>query len=79
MMQRMRKSQAELDLIRHGAAVADVGGFAIRETVREGIREIDVAMAGRDAMEARLRAASRTRNIVTLGSGSSLASTQMAP
>ncbi|MFZ5710421.1 MAG: aminopeptidase P family protein [Pseudomonadota bacterium] len=51
MRQRMRKSQAELDLIRHGAAVADVGGYAIREAIREGVREIDVAMAGRDAME----------------------------
>ena len=51
MRQRMVKSPAERDLIRHGAAVADVGGYAIRETVREGIREIDVAMAGRDAME----------------------------
>ena len=51
MEQRMRKSQAELDLIRHGAAVADVGGFAIREAVKEGLREIDIAMAGRDAME----------------------------
>ena len=51
MAQRMRKSQAELDLIRQGAAVADVGGYAIRNTIREGVREIDVAMAGRDAME----------------------------
>ncbi len=51
MLQRLIKSPAERDLIRHGAAVADVGGFAIRDTIREGIREIDVAMAGRDAME----------------------------
>ncbi|SEN99488.1 creatinase [Gemmobacter aquatilis] len=51
MQQRMSKSQAELDLIRAGAAVADVGGFAIREAIREGAREIDIAMAGRDAME----------------------------
>lgn len=51
MQQRMRKSQAELDLIRHGAAVADVGGFAIHDAIKEGAREIDVAMAGRDAME----------------------------
>jgi creatinase len=28
-----------------------VGGYAIRDAVREGVREIDVAMAGRDAME----------------------------
>ncbi|MDO6591035.1 creatininase [Loktanella sp. D2R18] len=51
MLQRMHKSQAELDLIRAGAAVADVGGFAIRDAIKPGIREIDVAMAGRDAME----------------------------
>ncbi len=54
MQQRMRKSPAEIALIRQGAQVADVGGYAIRETVREGIREIDVAMAGRDAMEAEI-------------------------
>ncbi|MEP2715092.1 aminopeptidase P family protein [Pseudophaeobacter sp.] len=51
MVQRMGKSEAELEMIRAGAAVADVGGFAIREAVKEGAREIDVAMAGRDAME----------------------------
>jgi len=51
MRQRMMKSPAELDLIRQGAKVADVGGYAIRDAVREGVREIDVAMAGRDAME----------------------------
>ena len=51
MVQRMKKSQAELDLIRHGAGVADVGGYAIHEAARAGVREIDVAMAGRDAME----------------------------
>jgi creatinase len=51
MAQRMHKSAAELDLIRHGAAVADVGGYAIRDAIRVGVREIDVAMAGRDAME----------------------------
>ncbi|PWG18653.1 aminopeptidase P family protein [Salibaculum griseiflavum] len=51
MAQRMRKSEAEIALIRAGANVADVGGYAIRDAVREGAREIDVAMAGRDAME----------------------------
>ena len=51
MSQRMHKSPAELDLIRAGAATADVGGYAIRDAIRAGAREIDVAMAGRDAME----------------------------
>ncbi len=51
MKQRMHKSAAEIALIKHGANVADVGGFAIRDAVKVGAREIDVAMAGRDAME----------------------------
>ena len=51
MQQRMHKSLAEIELIKHGAAVADVGGFAIRDAIKIGTREIDVAMAGRDAME----------------------------
>lgn len=51
MRQRMHKSEAEIALIRQGAAVADVGGYAIRDAVKVGAREIDVAMAGRDAME----------------------------
>jgi creatinase len=51
MRQRMHKSLAEIDLIRHGAQVADVGGYAIRDAIKPGLREIDIAMAGRDAME----------------------------
>ena len=51
MRQRMMKSPAEIRLIRAGAAVADVGGYAIRDAVGIGAREIDIAMAGRDAME----------------------------
>jgi len=51
MQQRMHKSPAEIELIKNGAAVADVGGFAIRDAIKIGTREIDVAMAGRDAME----------------------------
>ena len=51
MIQRMHKSAAEIDLIRAGAQVADVGGYAIKDAIKAGTREIDVAMAGRDAME----------------------------
>ena len=54
MRQRMHKSPAEIALIREGARIADVGGYAIRDAIREGTREIDVAMAGRDAMEAEI-------------------------
>ncbi len=51
MRQRMHKSPAEIALIRSGAEVADIGGYAIKDAICEGTREIDVAMAGRDAME----------------------------
>jgi creatinase len=54
MQQRMMKSEAEIALIRAGAATADVGGYAIKDAVRTGVQEIDVAMAGRDAMEAHI-------------------------
>ncbi len=51
MRQRMHKSDAEVALIKAGAQVADVGGYAIKDAIKVGAREIDVAMAGRDAME----------------------------
>lgn len=54
MRQRMHKSPAEIALIREGARIADVGGYAIHDAIHEGTREIDVAMAGRDAMEAEI-------------------------
>jgi len=48
---RMIKSAEEIALIREGARIADLGGSAIREAIRAGVRELDAAMAGRDAME----------------------------
>jgi creatinase len=48
---RMIKSAEEIVLIRKGARIADLGGEAIRDAIRVGAREIDVAMAGRNAME----------------------------
>jgi creatinase len=51
MAARMMKSDEEIALIREGARIADHGGDAVRAAICEGAREIDVAMAGRDAME----------------------------
>ena len=48
---RMIKSAEEIALIREGARIANIGGTAIRDAIGEGAREIDIAMAGRDAME----------------------------
>ena len=51
MQQRMHKSPAEITLIREAARIADIGGYAMKDAIREGQREIDIAMAGRNAME----------------------------
>lgn len=51
MRARMVKSDEEVQLITKAAAIADIGGEAIRDAIAPGKREIDVAMAGRDAME----------------------------
>ncbi|OUS06825.1 creatininase [Rhodobacterales bacterium 52_120_T64] len=51
MIQRMVKSADEISLIKEAARIADVGGAAVADAVAEGEREIDVAMAGRNAME----------------------------
>ena len=48
---RMIKSAEEIELIKGGARIADIGGAAVKDAIREGTREIDVAIAGRDAME----------------------------
>lgn len=48
---RMIKSAEEIELIKGGARTADIGGEAIHAAIKQGTREIDVAMAGRDAME----------------------------
>lgn len=56
MQQRMVKSPAEIALIRQAAAVADLGAEAIRDGVRAGAGEWQVAMVGRDAMEREIAA-----------------------
>lgn len=57
MQARMVKSDEEIALIREGARIADIGGQAIRDAIKVGTREIDVAMAGRDAMELEIASA----------------------
>ena len=47
---RMFKSTEEIQLIRIGAAVADVGGAACLEAISEGVPEYEVALAGTAAM-----------------------------
>lgn len=50
MRQRMTKSEEEIEVIRHGARVADLGGEAIKAAIKEGITEYEVALIGTEAM-----------------------------
>jgi len=50
MRQRMVKSDEEIDVIKHGARIADLGGNAIVEAIGEGVPEYEVALAGTEAM-----------------------------
>jgi len=50
MRQRMIKSKEEIALIKNGARVADVGGYAVAEAVAEGVPEYEVALQGTEAM-----------------------------
>jgi len=51
MLKRMIKSEEEIKLITSGAKIADIGGEALVKEIKVGASEIDIAMAGRDAME----------------------------
>ncbi|RKD84187.1 M24 family metallopeptidase [Kushneria marisflavi] len=50
MKMRMIKSDEEIDLIRNGARVADVGGEAVRDAIKAGVPEYEVSLAGQRAM-----------------------------
>ena len=50
MRQRMVKSAEEIEVIKHGARIADLGGEAIKAALREGISEYEVALIGTEAM-----------------------------
>ncbi|GAA2468346.1 M24 family metallopeptidase [Terrabacter carboxydivorans] len=50
MRQRMVKSAEEIEVIRHGARIGDLGGEAIKAAIREGISEYEVALIGTEAM-----------------------------
>jgi creatinase len=44
------KSAEEIALIKEGARTADIGGEAVRDAIREGVPEYEVALAGTQAM-----------------------------
>ena len=48
---RMIKSHKEIEIIKNGARIADLGGEVIKKNIREGNTELEIAIAGRDRME----------------------------
>lgn len=54
MWMRTIKSAEEIALIKEGARTADIGGEAIRDAIRAGAREHEIALAGTQAMVRRI-------------------------
>lgn len=50
MKMRMLKSQEEIELIKNGARIADLGGEAGVKAIKDGVGEHEVALASTDAM-----------------------------
>jgi creatinase len=50
MRQRMVKSAEEIEVIKHGARIGDLGGEAVVAAITEGVAEFEVALAGTNAM-----------------------------
>ena len=48
---RMIKSNEEIEIIRNGARIADIGGEEMVKNVKVGVSELEIAIAGRDKME----------------------------
>jgi creatinase len=48
---RMIKSDEEIEIIKNGARIADLGGHEIVNNIKEGVTELEIAIAGRDKME----------------------------
>jgi creatinase len=48
---RMIKSNEEIEIIRNGARIADIGGEEMVKNVKVGASELEIAIAGRDKME----------------------------
>ena len=51
MQLRMTKSIEEIEIIKNGARIADLGGEEILKNIKAGESELEIAIAGRDKME----------------------------
>ena len=48
---RMIKSKEEIEIIKNGARIADIGGEEIVKNIKQGATELEIAITGRDKME----------------------------
>ena len=48
---RMIKSHEEIEIIKHGARIADLGGEEIVKNIKQGNTELEISIASRDRME----------------------------
>ena len=74
----MIKSAEEHAIIRHGARVADIGGAAVVEALRDQVPEYEVALHATQAMVREIARTFPDSELMDTGPGSSLVSTPMA-
>ncbi|WP_440920454.1 aminopeptidase P family protein [Candidatus Pelagibacter sp.] len=48
---RMIKSKEEIEIIKNGSRIADIGGEEIVKNIKQGATELEIAITGRDKME----------------------------
>jgi creatinase len=50
MRMRMIKSDEEVEILRQGARIADLGGEAVTKVIKEGVREYEATLVGTEVM-----------------------------
>ena len=60
---RMIKSNEEIEIIKNGARIADLGGEEIIKSIKEGNTELEIAIAGRDRIEEKLQSLTLRQSI----------------
>ena len=70
-------NQIEIEIIKNGARIADIGGEEIVRNIKEGASELEIAISGRGKWKEKLQKLILMQNIWILGYGFSLELTLM--
>ena len=76
---RMIKSDEEINIIKNGARIADIGAEEIVKHIKQGQTELEISILGRDRMERKLPKHIQELNTWILGYGFNQELIQMVP